>query len=288
MTQDLWLTHFIHPVILLIQEWHSNGTNFLHPWFPKGSFQLQVCHNKKFGYSSFVLGLCALHVPSFLFLEIAGAFNHEVSRPTARANANCGTTASNNAYLSHPNHNINRSVPLPALQHPSIQGMVPAQSGHNRMVVPYSTISSYSGTGMSIASDIEVPMGMDAAAPSRYMRPLSIIGHTGHGERHSARHAHRRSHLIFSQHTAYNRLAPEVDFLFNGRRHYSTGSNLFAHHSNVRCNMLAGYFDDWLVSLLWLGEFTWSAQGHETGYWQHELWGNLKLLCFFQCFVINP
>lgn len=169
-------------------------------------------------------------------LPTPGAFNHEVSRPTARANANCGTTASNNAYLSHPNHNINRSVPLPALQHPSIQGMVPAQSGHNRMVVPYSTISSYSGTGMSIASDIEVPMVMDAAAPSRYMRPLSIIGHTGHGERHSARHAHRRSHLIFNQHTAYNRLAPEGILMTDWSAFYDSVS-LLDQHRDMRLDI---------------------------------------------------
>ncbi|KAJ8477804.1 hypothetical protein OPV22_021531 [Ensete ventricosum] len=143
--------------------------------------------------------LSALMVPQRQ-LPTPDAFNHEVNSRTAR----------NYAYLSHPNHNINRSVPLPALRHPSIQGMVPAQSGHDHMVIPYSsTISSYSGTGMSIASDIEVPMGMDAAAPSRYMSPLSIMGHTSHGERHSARHAHRRSHLIFNQHTAYSRLARE-------------------------------------------------------------------------------
>ncbi|WOL04626.1 E3 ubiquitin-protein ligase [Canna indica] len=158
----------------------------------------------------------------------ASSLNQRLNQPTARSNMNGSTSATNSAYPCHLNQNRNQGS-LSALRCPSIQNMVSAQSGHNPS-------SSYVGTETSAASVIGMPVGVEAAAPARYFRPLHIIGHPSHGRNRNARDLNQRSHLIFNGHNTHTRWAPEGALVPSWSAFYDS-SSLLDQHRDMRMDI---------------------------------------------------
>ncbi|XP_074576972.1 uncharacterized protein LOC141833426 isoform X2 [Curcuma longa] len=134
-------------------------------------------------------------------------------------NVGNGTSATNGAY-HHLVQNRNQSAPVSALQFPSILNMVPIQSasGHNYSFIPYNRA-------------VGAPVGVEAAASSRSLRPLPI---TSHGV--SARGSQQRSNLTTNRRNTPNRWAPESAFMADRLAFYDT-ANLHDQHRDMRLDI---------------------------------------------------
>lgn len=165
----------------------------------------------------------------------AVSFPHRLNQPITRDNVGNGTSANNGAY-HHLVQNRNQSAPVSALQFPSILSMVPTQSasGYNYSFIPYNRA-------------VGAPIGVEAAASSRSLRPLPIIQHTSHGV--SARGSHQRSNLLTHRRNTPNRWAPESAFMADWLAFYDT-ANLHDQHGDMRLDIDGMSYEE----LLALGE----------------------------------
>ncbi|XP_074568226.1 uncharacterized protein LOC141824793 [Curcuma longa] len=140
---------------------------------------------------------------------------------TVSGNVENMRTATNSAYHPHLNQNTNQRAP----QFPSIPRVVSTQSS-----------SAYNPTYIcSSRRAVRVPPGVEAAASSRYSRPLPNIGWPCPGGNQSAG-LRGRSHSIILGHNASNRWSPESD-LMSGWMTFSNSTDIHDEHRDMRMDI---------------------------------------------------